>query len=161
MIRGSVFLLRYRTAWRELLHVLPIYARHDQWLKRDTVEMNEALLRLPYYTLKTYDRPSYVDRRNLFGSNVYGTVDDDRRSPQGSNYVMNEQLRAPRHANSYERIQELRNELQFPSAVGPLPVSEGQRRAVSYEEEYGSRLRPRYPQSWDTVPPHQPSRVVP
>ncbi|CCW69093.1 unnamed protein product [Phytomonas sp. Hart1] len=162
MFRGSVKLLRYRTAWRELLHVLPVRARQDQWLKRDVVEINEAILRLPYYTLKTYARPSYVNRRDLLGSDVLGTTDDDDGgSPQGGNYVLQEQLRRPRQATSPERMQELRDELQFPSAVGPLPAVDGPNNRATYEEEYGSRLRPRYPESWDTVPPHQPSRVVP
>lgn len=55
-MRGTSSLLRYRTAWRELLHPLSVQARQAQWLKRDTIEINEAILREPYYLLKPYSK---------------------------------------------------------------------------------------------------------
>ena len=51
-MRSTAVVLRKRSAWRELLHALPISHREALWLKRDKVEMNEAVLRRPYYTLK-------------------------------------------------------------------------------------------------------------
>lgn len=154
MMKRTSIALRYRTAWRELLHPLPIGARHDQWLKRDTVEINEAILRQPYFTIKGYAQPAFVDKAAAFSDASVGV--ETMESPQNANYTVQQQLRAPRHASSPARLRELREQLQFPSATGPMPATD----TVQYEEEYGARLRPRYPESWDTVPPHQPSRVV-
>jgi hypothetical protein len=53
MFRASCLNLRKRTAWRELLHPLPIAARQRQWLKRDLVEVNEEILRRPFYKYKS------------------------------------------------------------------------------------------------------------
>eukprot|EP00758_Cryptobia_borreli_P003272 Tbor_TRINITY_DN3649_c0_g1::TRINITY_DN3649_c0_g1_i2::g.243::m.243 len=50
-MQRTICLLRHRTAWRELLHPLPNGHRRMQWLKRDRVELNEKVLRQPYYTL--------------------------------------------------------------------------------------------------------------
>ncbi|KAK7198389.1 hypothetical protein NESM_000798300 [Novymonas esmeraldas] len=150
MLCRSSVLRRYRTAWRELLHPLPIWARKQQWLKRDTVEMNEAVLREPYYRIKTYAQPAAFTSQRDHASAV-----QEPDSPQSSRYGVERQLRSSRRAVSPERLQELREELRFSGAIGPSVAAAGQ----SYQEEYGTRLRPRYPQSWDTVPPHQPSRT--
>lgn len=151
MLRHTTCALRYRTAWRELLHPLPGWARRAQWLKRDTVEMNEAVLREPYYRIKSYAQPAAYTSPSLH-------VDPAVREPathQSSNYAVEAQLRRPRQVLSPERLQELREQLQFTGATGPSPVSGA---APTFADEYGDRLRPRYPESWDTVPPHQPSR---
>ncbi|KAG5511450.1 hypothetical protein JKF63_07413 [Porcisia hertigi] len=153
MLRRSLVPRRYRTAWRELLHPLPVWARKQQWLKRDTVEMNEAILREPYYHIKSYAQPA------AFASplaNEGATREPD--TPQSSRYAVDRQLRAPRRAVSPERLQELREQLQFSSAIGPNVVPLRSGAGPAYQDEYGTRLRPRYPESWDTVPPHQPSR---
>lgn len=183
MLQKTFIVFRYRTAWRELLHPLPVWARHDQWLKRDTVEMNEAILRRPYYTIKSYLQPAFVDREALFSSSSLEDNEDegsssrrsstkeDYRTPHHPSYTMVEQLKH-RHVTSPEMWNALRNTLTFPGQVGPplpLPSQKGtlggrgseERYSRSYEDEYGGRLRPRYPQSWDTVPPHQPSTSRP
>ena len=79
-----------------------------QWLKRDQVELNEAALRRPYYTIK-------------------------------------------QHATK-ERDEALReSSLALPNMAGPhLP-------GLGFSTD--SRLKPRYPESWDTVVPHQVSRA--
>ncbi|KAG5487091.1 hypothetical protein LSCM1_07763 [Leishmania martiniquensis] len=152
MLRCSAVARRYRTAWRELLHPLPVWARKQQWLKRDTVEMNEAILREPYYRIKNYAQPAAFVPPYVSQS---ATREPD--TPQSSRYGVDRQLRGPRRVVSPERLQELREQLQFVGRVGPhLPPAAG--RGRTYEDEYGARLRPRYPESWDTVPPHQPSR---
>ena len=51
-MRSTLVSLRKRSAWRELLHALPTAHRESLWLKRDKVEMNEAVLRRPYYSLR-------------------------------------------------------------------------------------------------------------
>lgn len=109
--RVTSTLHRYRTAWRELLHPLPVKARKIQWLKRDKTEMNEALLRQPYYTIKTYNLPSYVNKAVMFGN--IGAVSPDGYAGIGMNdhvsdlygmqrptYGMEMQLKAARHATS-------------------------------------------------------------
>jgi hypothetical protein len=53
MLRSTTLSLRRRTAWRDLLHPLPIAARQREWLKRDVVETNEEILRRPYYKFKS------------------------------------------------------------------------------------------------------------
>lgn len=162
MLRQTLCACRYRTAWRELLHPLPIRTRHQQWLKRDTVEINEAILRQPYYTIKGYDTPSHVDRGTLFccpaiaGEEVNRTGKEN--STQSSSYAVKAQLQAARHATSPERLQELRDQLQFSGSVGPMPAMMSGITQKTFQEDFGERLRPRYPNSWDTVPPHQPSR---
>ncbi|RNE97584.1 hypothetical protein TraAM80_09249 [Trypanosoma rangeli] len=157
MLRRTATTLRYRTAWRELLHPLPVRARRAEWLKRDAVEQNEALLRRPYYTLKSYTLPPVVGQQP-----ATSTTDARRRGAAycTSSDSVDDILRQPRRVTSPERLKELREELQFPSAVGPQleAMSPTGRPTESYTEAYGSRLRPRYPESWDTVPPHQPSR---
>ncbi|CAJ1016635.1 hypothetical protein, conserved [Leishmania lindenbergi] len=152
MLRRSPVPRRYRTAWRELLHPLPVWARKQQWLKRDTVEMNEAILREPYYHIKTYAQPSaFVSPR------VSECATREPDTQQSSRYGVDRQLRGPRRAVSPERLQELREQLQFGGAIGPhAPPTAGA--GPTYQDEYGTRLHPRYPESWDTVPPHQPSR---
>lgn len=148
MLRCTPLVRRYRTAWRELLHPLPVWARKQQWLKRDTVEVNEAVLREPYYRIKSYAQPAaHPDEGEA-----------SALTEQSSNYAVARQLRAPRQATSPARLQELREELAFSSTVGPQ-LARAAGAGPTYEDEYGSRLRPRYPQSWDTVPPHQPSRT--
>ncbi|RNF26015.1 uncharacterized protein Tco025E_01764 [Trypanosoma conorhini] len=150
LLRRTATALRYRTAWRELLHPLPVKARRAEWLKRDAVEQNEALLRRPYYTLKSYALPPVVGRQPPAAA----------AAAAASSAGVEDALRQPRRATSPERLQELREQLQFPGAVGPQlqAVSSVGRPTESYTEAYGARLRPRYPESWDTVPPHQPSR---
>lgn len=176
MLRKTFCCFRYRTAWRELLHPLPVSARRDQWLKRDTVEINEGILRRPYYTIKSYAQPSFMDRDRLFSSSSDEEYDGnssssrhipgchDYSTPHHPSYTMVEQLKR-RHATSLEKYRALRDELQFPGRTGPPslppPRSTHGREGKSYTEEYGGRLRPRYPQSWDTVPPHQPSASCP
>lgn len=160
MWRPCSVLLRYRTAWRELLHPLPVPARHDQWLKRDTVEMNEALLRRPYYTIKSFHQSAYVQREELFQEGSAGSssrTSAAATSPQDPNYTMAQALRHRRVRSEAQR-RALRDQLRFPGQVGPPTPTEAATGQTSYVEEYGARLRPRYPQSWDTVPPHQPSR---
>jgi hypothetical protein len=148
MFQRTCSTYRYRTAWRELLHPLPIWARKAQWLKRDTVEMNEAILREPYYRIKTFAQPAaYVAPR------VSNSAVQEPMNQQSSTYGVAKQLRGERKAVSPERLQQLREQLQFTRAVGPTMVG------PTYADEYGDRLRPRYPESWDTVPPHQPSRT--
>ncbi|ORC85074.1 uncharacterized protein TM35_000381490 [Trypanosoma theileri] len=153
MLRGSRTSHRYRTAWRELLHPLPIYARQAEWLKRDMVEMNESLLRQPYYTIKSYALPAAVGHLKNNNNN------------SNNNSGVEAILKRQRHVRSVEELQKLRDQLQFPGAVGPSPpqplsTSTPMGIRESYAETYGTRLRPRYPESWDTVPPHQPSRGV-
>ncbi|KAG5487646.1 hypothetical protein GH5_08000 [Leishmania sp. Ghana 2012 LV757] len=152
MLRRSPVPRRYRTAWRELLHPLPVWARQQQWLKRDTVEMNEAILREPYYHIKSYAQPAaFIPPR------VSQSATREPDTQQSSRYGVDRQLRGPRHAVSPMRLQELREQLQFVGHIGPnLPPTAGA--GPTYQDEYGTRLRPRYPESWDTVPPHQPSR---
>jgi hypothetical protein len=64
-------LLRYRTAWRELLHPLSLHSRKSQWLKRDTVEINEAVLREPYYVLKPYSKVEQERDQSLRSEMVF------------------------------------------------------------------------------------------
>ncbi|KAF8303231.1 hypothetical protein TcYC6_0042420 [Trypanosoma cruzi] len=153
MLRRTATTLRYRTAWRELLHPLPVRARRAEWMKRDTVEQNEALLRRPYYTLKSYVLPPVVGKQPTTDTRRPGVYSSSSDSVQ-------DVLCQPRRATSPERLQELREQLQFPGTVGPMPeiMSATGRPAESYTEAYGARLRPRYPESWETVPPHQSSR---
>lgn len=164
MLRQTVCVLRYRTAWRELLHPLPIHERHSQWLKRDTVEINEAVLRQPYYVIKNYAQPSFVDRTamNGYAEDHRGDGASSCSAASVHDQTMHATLRAPRQATSPERLRELRDQLHIPPHAGPQPMNthDETNRCVNadYASEYGSRLRPRYPQSWDTVPPHQPSR---
>lgn len=54
MLQRSAIFCRHQTAWRELLHPLSIKQRRQQWLLRDQVELNEAVLREPYYHIKPY-----------------------------------------------------------------------------------------------------------
>eukprot|EP00796_Vickermania_ingenoplastis_P002084 gene2084-1265_t len=154
VMRSSRVLQRFRTAWRELLHPLPVKARQSQWLKRDTVEMNEALLRRPYYTLKSYQQPAYVRREDLGGVTASASC-----TVQDPDHTMIQALRT-RHVTSPAQLQALRDQLRFPTGAGPpLPPPQGAGGSTAtYVDEYGPRLRPRYPQSWETVPPHQPSR---
>jgi len=164
MLCRSIRCFRYRTAWRELLHPLPVWAREDQWLKRDTVELNEAVLRQPYCTLKNHAQPTLVIREEdglgMQGSSssssraVNHTIARSQAHPQ---YTAQQQQRH-RYVPSQQARAALRDQLVFPSVIGPPSPADVNRGA--YTEEYGHRLRPRYPQSWDTVPPHQPSRVV-
>ena len=63
MLRCTPLAFRRRTPWRELLHPLPIKARQREWLKRDLIEVNEATLRRPYYTLRQ-SRPEEQRRRD-------------------------------------------------------------------------------------------------
>lgn len=153
MLRRTFCVHRYRTAWRELLHPLPLWARKSQWLKRDTVEMNEAVLREPYYRIKSFAQPAAYAAPHADAAAAAAVREPN--TEQSSTYGVDAQLRRPRHALSPERLQELRDELQFTSAVGPTLRSPAA--GPSYADEYGDRLRPRYPESWDTVPPHQPS----
>ena len=53
MLQATSVRRRYCTPWRHMLHPLPPKHRRSQWLKRDLVEMNEAVLRRPYYVLKS------------------------------------------------------------------------------------------------------------
>lgn len=53
MLRATTLWARRKTPWRELLHPLPVRARQSLWMKRDRVEVNEAILRRPYYTLRS------------------------------------------------------------------------------------------------------------
>lgn len=153
MLKASLALQRYRTAWRELLHPLPVASRHDQWLKRDTIEMNEAILRRPYYTLKSYSQTAVVDRSSGALASSEPATSSCTHDPC---YTMIETLKK-RHVRSAEQLLALRGLIQVPGAVGPpLPP---QKDNSTYVEEYGPRLRPRYPSSWDTVAPQQPSRL--
>ncbi|KPI83854.1 hypothetical protein ABL78_7104 [Leptomonas seymouri] len=152
MFQRTCSAYRYRTAWRELLHPLPVWARKAQWLKRDTVEINEAALREPYYRIKSYAQPAaYTAPR------VSGSAAQESSTHQSSRYSVEEQLRRPRQALSPERLQELREQLQLTDTCGPTLRSSAA--GPAYSDEYGHRLRPRYPESWDTVPPHQPSHT--
>ncbi|CUG48861.1 Hypothetical protein, putative [Bodo saltans] len=108
-MRSSVTLFRNRTAWRELLHPLSIKGREAQWLKRDNVELNEAVLREPYYVLKPYSKAEQ------------------------------------------QRDAALRSEMVIPGVAGPQVES-----SKVPETLYGVRMR--HPESWGTVPPHQPSK---
>lgn len=152
MLQRTCCVFRYRTAWRELLHPLPVWARKGQWLKRDTVEMNEAVLREPYYRIKSFSQPAAYAAPHVSGSAV-----KEPATEQSSHYSVAEQLRRPRQALSPERVQELRSQLQFTGMAGPTLRSPAD--GPAFTDEYGDRLRPRYPESWDTVPPHQPSRT--
>jgi ABC-type dipeptide/oligopeptide/nickel transport system ATPase component len=78
-------------------------------MKRDNVELNEAVLREPYYSLKPYSK-----------------VEQQRDAA-------------------------LRSEMVFPDETGPQQES-----SRVPEVLYGVRMR--YPESWGTVPPHQPSK---
>ncbi|KAH9588782.1 hypothetical protein LSM04_007068 [Trypanosoma melophagium] len=149
---------RYRTAWRELLHPLPVDARKMEWLKRDIVEMNESTLRRPYYTIKSYALPSAVLNSN--NSNCNGKQMQEQQKCRLSCSGVEEILRRQRHVRSVEQLHKLRDQLQFPNAIGPNNINNNITGKVgeSYSDTYGTRLRPRYPESWDTVPPHQPSR---
>lgn len=171
MLKATSLVLRNRTAWRELLHPLPVAARHDQWLKRDTVELNEAVLRRPYYSIKSChtilpdaarttpqtagrDHPSASSSSPLLSGEVNDAVFDPI-SGRGCTRRPLSSVMLP------ERLAALREQLNL-SASGtrgpnPLPV-DGAPAKYAFTEEYGFRLRPRYPQSWDAVPPDQPSR---
>nr|CCC91755.1 conserved hypothetical protein [Trypanosoma congolense IL3000] len=153
MLRHSVVPRRYRTAWRELLHPLPVYARKMEWLKRDAVEENEELLRRPYYTIKSYSLPPAVGRQESVYAHYHGNSGAGMRSSHSVDNIM----RQPRHVKTPEQLQALRDRLRFTGATGPMPQPAAAA-AQSYTDAYGARLRPRYPESWDTVPPHQPSR---
>jgi hypothetical protein len=52
MLTSTGIAMRRRSPWRELLHPLPVRARQYQWWRRDMCEVNEAMLRTPFYTLK-------------------------------------------------------------------------------------------------------------
>jgi hypothetical protein len=62
MFCASAVALRRRTAWRALLHPLPMNERRRQLLRRDVCERNEEILRRPYYTLRPID-PTVAARR--------------------------------------------------------------------------------------------------
>ncbi|KPA73349.1 putative mitochondrial hypothetical protein [Leptomonas pyrrhocoris] len=153
MLQRTGGLHRYRTAWRELLHPLPTWARKAQWLKRDTVEMNEAVLREPYYRIKGYSQPAAYTAPRVSDSAV-----QEPSTRQSSAFGVQEQLHRPRQALSPARLQELRSQLQFTAAAGPM-LRNSAAPGPAFSDEYGNRLRPRYPESWDSVPPHQPSRT--
>ncbi|KAG8348930.1 hypothetical protein ERJ75_000419300 [Trypanosoma vivax] len=147
MLKCSVARYRYRTAWRELLHPLPVRARQMEWLKRDAVEENEELLRRPYYTIKSFSLPPSIGRQNFIREGV------PCGSGLKSSHSVDSVLEQPRRVKSPEELRALREKLKFPGAAGPMVGG-----AMSFEDAYGTRLRPRYPESWETVPPHQPSR---
>lgn len=63
MLRRTAIAQRHRTAWRELLHPLPTGHRRSQWLLRDMTEQNEALLRTPYYHLKSVPSDHFMKLR--------------------------------------------------------------------------------------------------
>ncbi|AAZ12762.1 hypothetical protein, conserved [Trypanosoma brucei brucei TREU927] len=153
MLRHCTAHRRYRTAWRELLHPLPVRARKMEWLKRDAVEENEEILRRPYYTIKSYALPPAVGRQeSIHNSN-------NIRGGMHSSHSLDLIMRQPRRVKTPEQLQALRDRLRFIGVTGPMPQATSVS-TKSYADTYGSRLRPRYPESWDTVPPHQPSREL-
>lgn len=173
--------LRNRTAWRELLHPLPIAARHSQWLKRDTVEMNEAVLRKPYYKIKSTH--TMLPGTTVVASSSLSTNsnnDNDAATAFGHPVTGGHASRmttttTAANAMLPERLAALREQMnlsasgksgpQFFNKNGDNSNSSGgsgggdSTGRFAFSEEYGARLRPRYPQSWDTVPPNQPSRT--
>ncbi|CAD2222441.1 hypothetical protein AGDE_01784 [Angomonas deanei] len=167
MLRRTPTFARYQTAWRELLHPLPVKARQAQWLKRDQTEINQHLLKQPYYTIKSYSPPSgmlfehNIDKKNEYQVKGFEHAkfferEENRNSPQNSDFGVRRQLLAPRHANSKQKLNELRESLQF-SSSSSIHVGPQNNNINHYKEEYGERVLPRYPESWETVPPHSPS----
>lgn len=65
MLRATSLSLRYRNPWRNLLHPLPIFARKEQWRRRENCDMNEDMLRRPYYRLKAIDDDARAARDAL------------------------------------------------------------------------------------------------
>lgn len=131
MLRKTAITQRFRTPWRELLHPLPIKHRRMQWLKRDLVEVNEAELRKPYYTLRSVDQEVSVSK-----------VDKKTGKQEKQTIKL-----------SQAKLTELRQFITFPDEVGPQP-------ADSKVPEKLHGLKPRYPETWDAVPPMSPSRKV-
>lgn len=73
MLRTSTVCLRRRSAWRDLLHPLSHKYRKQLWLHRDQTEMNEEVLRRPYYHLAPAEDPAAVEfRRNLEFADTVG-----------------------------------------------------------------------------------------
>lgn len=85
MLQSTGVLLRYRTPWRELLHPLSIRGRKVQWMKRDTIELNEAVLREPYYVLKPYSKAEQQQdvllRSEMVFPDVVGPQDESSKVP--------------------------------------------------------------------------------
>ena len=129
MLRKTGVIQRFRTPWRELLHPLPPKHRRMQWLKRDLVEINEAELRKPYYTLRSMDQEVSVSK-----------LDTTTGKAEKTKIKL-----------SHAKLTELRQYITFPDEVGPQP-------ATSKIPEKLHGLKPRYPESWDTVAPMSPSR---